>query len=652
MHVHDKFANKILDTLMNRYKKIIALAAAVIAVNASHAITVHTIGDSTMASYDESTTEQRGWAQMLEQFFTGLTVNNRAKSGASSKSFYQETAFWTSVKKQISEGDYVFIQFAHNDEKNGGTDGDSLKAYYTSIGDTATASSTDYRGTTPFDTYKAYLRNFVNETRELGATPVLIAPICRRNFSSGDISRKGRHDIGDSFSLISDKGFTTGNSVPEDDNTYDYPYQMSLVAEELDVPFIDLTTATADLYISYGDTESAELLFMEDDGTHTNAMGATLIARLCAQLLQEADILTDYISLTSELTVSPDTCDFGAAYKGQTLTEELRVTGFDLVPEEGAVSVIAGGNLLVSTDGTDYSDTITLSYEGGNMIETFMVQYTMGEAGAVSDSLTVMSGDITIVVPVTGRSVVLADGTAFSAYWRLESDDDCETDGPVTVIGETYSEMVLQKYSTPNSSTTTWPDWTGYDSSRKTQRNVIEGELWPEGEVDEVSTRYIDFAVSAPEGTTLNVDSISLFACGCGGNGMCCKIYYFVDDNISDDQCIASFQNMAKNSMQYVSATPVLALNGGQTLHIRLYPWYNSEVQGKTLCISDVHVSGVTADETETRINDTVSTSDDDVISVTYYNVNGMVLDSLREGLNIVRTKYADGRLATHKYIM
>ena len=110
---------------------------------------VHTIGDSTMATYDENTTITRGWGQMFQQFFKGdVTVNNRAKNGASSKSFYKESAYWQSVKKQIEPGDYVLIQFAHNDEKSNGCDGDELKAYYQSIGDEAKANACDYRGTT------------------------------------------------------------------------------------------------------------------------------------------------------------------------------------------------------------------------------------------------------------------------------------------------------------------------------------------------------------------------------------------------------------------------------------------------------------------------------------------------------------------------
>ena len=81
-------------------------------------IKVHTIGDSTMADYDESSTDKRGWGMYLGSFFDPefVTVNNRAKSGADTRQFYTGAAYWASVKSQMSEGDYLIIQFAHNDE--------------------------------------------------------------------------------------------------------------------------------------------------------------------------------------------------------------------------------------------------------------------------------------------------------------------------------------------------------------------------------------------------------------------------------------------------------------------------------------------------------------------------------------------------------
>lgn len=616
-----------------RLRFIAAAALAACAALCADARKVHTIGDSTMATYDENTTITRGWGQMFQQFFKGdVTVNNRAKNGASSKSFYMEAPYWQSVKKQIQAGDYVLIQFAHNDEKSGGCDGDELKAYYKSIGDDAKANSTDYRGTTASGTYKEYLRKYVNETRALGATPVLVGAICRKYFSGNTIRRNGRHDLGDNFSLIKDGKYTTGNKVGEDDHTYDYPYQMKQVAEEMGVQYLDLTTATKELYESYGDAKANELLFDGNGSTHTSAMGATLIARLAAQLMQKAGILTENINLTSDLSVNPSTLDFGQAYKGQTVVRDLQINGFDLTPAEGTVSITASDGIQVSADGTSFGPSATLSYKGGNMIASVKVSYEFAAAGDINGSITVTSGDKSVSVPVTGKCIELAAGVATSAYWRLEKDDACVTEGPVTVLGESYSEMKLQKYSAPNANTT-WPEGTGFDATRKVQRNIIEGETWPAGEIDEVSTRWIEFAVKPATGTTFNVNEISMYVCGCGGNGMRCKIYYSKEDNFANAVNIADFSgSMKANDMMEVKATPVLELKENETLRVRIYPWYNGSATGKTICVSDVKIGGVAVDGStgvKTLENNKKTTA-------TYYNIYGMRQNGMKKGLNIV----------------
>lgn len=633
---------------MNLFKSTL-LAAGMLVSTSMMAIKVHTIGDSTMATYSESTTVTRGWGQMFQQFFTdAVTVNNRAKSGASSKSFYEEAAYWESVKKQIQPGDYVLIQFAHNDEKNDGMDGDEVKAYYESIGDQAKADATDYRGTTASGTYKEYLRKYVEETRALGATPVLVGAICRKYFTGSTIRRNGRHDLGDDFSLLTASGIKEGNKVGEDDHTYDYPYQMRLVADEMGVSYIDLTTATKELYESYGDAKANELLFDGDGSTHTSAMGATLIARLCAQLLQKQGILTEYINLTSDLSVNPSKADLGEAYKGQTVVKEFQISGFDLQPAEGNVSITASKGLQVSADGESYSGSISMSYKEGNMIGTFYARCEFAEEGPINEEITVTSGDKTITIPVTGTSIVLEGGVPVQAYWRLEKDDECEVTGPMNTLGQSYSGMTLQKYSAPNTNTT-WPEWTGFDASRKTQRNVIEGESWPAGEIDEVSTRYIEFAVQPAKGTTLKVDSMSMFVCGCGGNGMCCKIYYSKEENFANPVNIFEMKSMPANNMQYVCSMPVLSVNEGETLRIRVYPWYNNAATGKTICLSDVTIHGIAVDST-TGISSELTQNAAPVRTV-YYGTDGTMRQGMRPGLNIVKKEYADGKVETTKIL-
>ncbi|MGL4852675.1 MAG: SGNH/GDSL hydrolase family protein, partial [Phocaeicola sp.] len=142
-------------------------------------VKIHTIGDSTMADYAENTTRTRGWGEVLQEFFQDeAQVHNYARGGRSSRSFFEEGR-WQTVKNNLSPGDYLFIQFAHNDAKEGGKDG------------------ADFRGTAPWTTYKRFLELYVDETRALQGNPILITPIVRRYFDKeGKITPKGCHDLG------------------------------------------------------------------------------------------------------------------------------------------------------------------------------------------------------------------------------------------------------------------------------------------------------------------------------------------------------------------------------------------------------------------------------------------------------------------------
>ena len=615
------------------------------------AVKVHTIGDSTMANYDESATVTRGWGMYLQQFLTGVTVNNRGKSGASSKSFYQEAAYWTTVKQQMQSGDYVFIQFSHNDEKTQGMDGDSLIAYYKSIGDATSASSTDYRGTTPFGTYKEYLKKYVTETRAAGCIPVLVAPICRMYFSGSTIRRNGRHDLGDSFSKLTATGVTTNNSVGQDDHSMDYVYQMKSVAAEMNVPFLDLTTATAELYSSYGDTKCHELLSDGNGSTHLNTTGATLVARLCAKLMKEQGILTDNINLTSDLSVTPSEADLGESYKGQTITKEFSLSGFDLTPSDGTISITCSDGLNLSADKASWSKSISLDYASGTLVKTFYAQCELTKAGDVSETITIKQGNKTITIPVKAKAVSLEGGQPVKAYWRLESDASCTLTGPAVPQEETFSNMYVQRYSNPNANTV-WPDGTGFDATRKTQRNLIAGDTWPAGEIDEVSNRYVQFAITASKGTTLKIDSIGLYVCGCGGNGMMCHINYSTEQNFADQHTIFAPTKMAANNMMAVSATPVISLNEGDTLRLRIYPWYNatSAVTGKTICVSDVTLKGMAIDNTTNGIQS--GNAEGTVTRTSFFDVCGREIKTpLLHGTYIVRKEYADGKTVSTKFL-
>ncbi|UKM64835.1 GDSL-type esterase/lipase family protein [Flavobacteriaceae bacterium GSB9] len=555
-------------------KLLIGVFAFCNIIFANAQITLHTIGDSTMADYDENTTDKRGWSMMFQQFFTSdVSVNNRAKSGASSKSFYLESPYWATVKQQIASGDYVIIQFGHNDEKNGGLDGGTDP--------NNPINGTDYRGTSAQGTYKEYLRKYIDETRALGATPILATPMCRKYFSGGTITRKGRHDLGENF------------GVPESDHTYDYSYAMQEVATEKNVKLIDLTTLTKGLLESYGDAEATAQLFVSSDSTHPNALGATLVARLCAQDMTSQNILAEYINTSTDVLINPSNCDFGDAYTGQTLTKEFTITGFDLEPASGTFTLSVSDGFLIAADKTDtFTSSITMDYVNNNLeFSKFYISVSQSIGGTKDGTVTVTNGTVTKEIPLTANFIELTGGTEVNLLWELSADDSYVLEGPAIPLDESHSNMYVQRYSAPNSNTT-WPEDSGYDTTRKTQRNLIDGDVWPAGEIDEVSTRYIQFGISASEGTELNIDKIRLYVGGAGGNGMRCRISYSTDD-FATTSVIEEFSSMTANTMYAVSKIPTLKLAYGETLKLRIYPWYSNEATGKTICLADVNIHGV-----------------------------------------------------------
>ncbi|MBQ9357703.1 MAG: hypothetical protein IJT98_10515 [Prevotella sp.] len=612
--------------------KLFSLALLLAGVlGASAAKKVHTLGDSTMAPYEETATVTRGWGMYFGQFLTnGWTSINYAKGGRDSYGGYNE--LWQTAKKNVAAGDYVIISFAHNDEKNGGMDGYELKAYYESIGDQTAAAAVDLRGSIPSTTYKANLRKIAEEAQALGANPIFVGAVCRSYCSGGKIRRNGRHDLGDSYSILTANGPTTGNSLPADDHTMDYTYQMQQLAQEMNVPFIDLTSATAELYESYGDTKCHELLFDGEGSTHFNTTGALLVARTCAQMMQQQGILAEDITIPVDMSVTPTDGDFGQAYKGQSLQKEYTLSGFGLQPESGTVSITATEGIELSTDKQNWSSSLSVSYQASSLIQTFYAQVTLTENGTKEGKITISSGEKIIEIPVTATAVVLEGGTEVKAYWRLEKDDSYTLTGPATVIPESWTGMYVQRYSNPNANTT-WPDWTGYEATRKTQRNLLTGDAWPADEIDDNPERYIQWGIKPAIGTTLSIDEISLFVCGCGGNGMCCHIYYSTD-NFETRTTIFEMKKMPANNMQYVKEQPVIKLTEGQELLVRVYPWYNGAATGKTICLSDLTIHGMAQDATATAIQSVTPESQQ---TTQFFDLQGRQQNTYRSGVNIVR---------------
>ena len=623
-------------------KFLFLMTLVVMLCTASSAKKVHTLGDSTMAPYDESATVTRGWGMYFGNFLTnGWTSINYAKGGRDSRGGYNE--LWQTTKKNVEAGDYVIITFGHNDEKNSGMDGYALKAYYESIDDATAAAAVDLRGTVPSTTYKEWLGKIVDEVKALGATPIICSPVCRSYFSGSKIKRNGRHDLGDSYKVLTEQGPKDGTKLAADDHTMDYAYHSELLAKEKGVSFIDLTTATATLYESYGDAKCHEYLFDGQGSTHFNTTGALLVARECARLMKAQGIMADDITLPTDLTVSPATGDLGEAYKGQTLTKEFTLNGFGLSPEEGSVSITASEGIQLSTDKTNWQQSLTATYTASTLVQTFYAQVVLSENGDFNGTITITQGDKTIEIPVTATAVVLEGGAEVNAYWRLEKDDTYELTGPATPIAQSFQGMYVQRYSNPNAKTE-WPEWTGYDASRKMQRNLIAGDAWPADEIDDNPDRYIQWGIKPSAGMELKIDLISLFVAGCGGNGMCCHIYYSTD-NFETRTTIFEMKKMPANNPQFVETKPVLTVKDGQELLVRVYPWYNGAATGKTICLSDLTIHGIAVDTT-TGISQLSTANSQQPIA--FFTLDGREQPSLRRGMNIVRM--ADG--TTKKIIL
>ncbi len=232
--------------------------------------TIFMIGDSTMANKDISNDKQeRGWGMMLMNYFDdGITVDNHAKNGRSSKSFITE-GLWQNVLDKIHPGDYVIIQFGHNDEKKDAK-----------------------RHTDPGSTFDENLRKFVRETREKGGYPILLNSVVRRNFS-GSKTSVADDDLRDNTS----KGLSEGDTLI--DTHGDYLISPRKVAEEMGVPFIDANKITHDLEQGLG-VEGSKKLHMifapgetpslpkgRQDNTHYSIYGASVVSSLLADAISE-----------------------------------------------------------------------------------------------------------------------------------------------------------------------------------------------------------------------------------------------------------------------------------------------------------------------------------------------------------------------------
>ena len=271
---------------MNHLKVIFLFIGVICGLTAAmpdKTTTIFVIGDSTAANKDTTGGKvERGWGMMLQNCFDAdyIVVDNHAVNGRSSKSFLNEGR-WEKVLERIRPGDYVIIQFGHNDEK-----------------------AQPERHTDPGSTFDDNLARYVRETREHGGIPVLMNPVVRRNFLVK------APVIADDEQLRTST-FSDGAKMVEGDTLIDthglYRVAPRNVACRMNCHFIDANQITHDLEQGLG-REASKKLHMwfrpgeepsvpqgKQDNTHYNIYGAQVVADLLADALcEEIPLLRAY----------------------------------------------------------------------------------------------------------------------------------------------------------------------------------------------------------------------------------------------------------------------------------------------------------------------------------------------------------------------
>lgn len=306
------------------------------------------IGDSTMANKKPIDAPETGWGQVFSSVFTdAVEIQNHAVNGRSTKSF-RSLGHWKAVHDQLQKGDYVFIQFGHNDSKAN----DSLKY---------AAAETDYR---------ANLELYIKEIQAKGATPVLLTPVARRKFD-------------DNGKFVDQHG--------------DYPRVVREVAKKHHLTLIDMHVKSQKLIESQG-VNASKRMFMHypggvypkfpngvADNTHFSVYGASLIANaVAADLIEQTHPLRNFLKksvypktyeyqvpLTYEPVFRKDTFNivrYGAKADGVTLNTSAITQAIDLANGAGGGTVLIPNGLWL-TGPIKLKNNVNLHIEKGAVLQ-------------------------------------------------------------------------------------------------------------------------------------------------------------------------------------------------------------------------------------------------------------------------------------------
>lgn len=550
-----------------------ALTLATLDSTALPAVTVHMLGDSTMTTYTADRRPQMGWGEAVPQFFnSSVKVNNWALGGRSSRSFYYEATRWPAILPKIAAGDYVIIQFAHNDQKSGG----DYPVYGTfafcsdGSGDGEACSGRPDKLDPAVDiaqhSYYQFLKKYVNEVRSKGANPILMSPIVRKYFSGTTITPQGQHNL---------TGINSGETYARGD----YVAAMKAVATKYNVPFVDITAETKKIVESYGNASATANLYIAADSTHPQVLFANLIAKRAVEGMKALGILNSYMVPVTSLIASPNTLDWSTRYLNMPSTKTVTVSAFDLAPAAGTLSATAPANFTLSLDNVNWSQSVNIAYTNGAFIQDLYVRFNATAVTSYSGSVSFAIGGTTLPasLAVSGSGISAAGGVTSTATWYTANTALTPvTDGLITAANASVRNL-----------TGTTSKVLAVDGQDTTVARYVANATAHD------DNQYLQFAV-APASGTYSVSAISAYLTTSGGSTVVADIAWSLNADFSASTKLnAAPLGFTADVFGPKLVYPVtIQVPLGQTLYVRIFPWNRAAVLGKSLAVYGVKVSG------------------------------------------------------------
>lgn len=412
---------------MKRIFSVFAAVLMVAAMSAQDKIVLRLMGDSTMADKDLSyENPERGWGQRLKSHVDGgVVVANYAQNGRSTKSV-QTLGIWDRVKNDLKKGEYLFIQFGHNDSKESDTT----------------------RYAAPFGAYQENIRKFVDHALAVGAKPVLFTPVSRRWFDEKGNLKRNCHG--------------------------DYPAAVKQVATEYGLPLIDANEITQQWLMSLGDEPSRQYYMWIPEGTnprhpkgrvdntHTNVAGARQIVNLLlpeivkvipelAPHVVEYDFVVakdgsgDFFTVQDAVNAAPDYCkqdETTIFIKDGVYEEKVTIPTckqrLHLIGQSADKTIITWSDFAKKKGSTGYemgtSATSTVFLYGDDFLaENLTIENAAGEGKAIAQACAI-TVDADRVAFINCRFLANQDTIYTYGKWQRQYFRNCWIEGTTDFI--------------------------------------------------------------------------------------------------------------------------------------------------------------------------------------------------------------------------